>query len=237
MKFILSILLLFTCVQAAQAGEDIQERLGGFYLIARAPEQAEIEGVRTTPAPQAMEILKAAVRLMMDKSPFVTRRLDRLQQNGKVAIIYDATLPRDTLTNVNIAAYFPEFYNPQKGENRFIIGVGRTGIQWEVDHLAAVLAHETAGHAFQDLEGRLRTMRLLDAECEAYLIQEHMSQLLDIPNDTREAIGLRQELDYHWCDDFRRHMVTVQDPSVLEWDQASPDVMVLLDVFEDYLEN
>jgi len=66
--------------------------------------------------------------------------------------------------------HLPDSYGLLAGKRLYLVAVGRLGINWPTDELAAVLAHEFAGHAVQFLERRLTRMRHL--ECEALLVNE-----------------------------------------------------------------
>lgn len=210
-------------------------KVQGVDIYAYPPQTEEIDGIPTTPADVAMSRLSEALNRLVEASPWANQEIARLLKKGKVELFYDARHPANTMTEVNIATYLPDYYDPDEGRHRFVILVGRTGIQWTITELAGALAHEMAGHAVQRLEGRISYMRLLDVECEAYLIHERANQDLGLDKTTREAITIRNSMDNYWCDDFRRHTLQNNLPAATEWDELNPDVPVLLDAFRNYL--
>lgn len=234
-RFLVSLAVLLFTSGPALARDPLHQALAGVDIIAYPPEQSEIDGIPTTSADRALETLHAALTRLLEASPWVAPEIARLRKAGTVELFYDARHPADTLSEVNIAIYLPDYFNPAEGKRRFVVVVGRTGIQWTIDELAGALAHELAGHAIQRLEGRIEVMRLLDIECEAYLIHERANQDLGLDKTTREAISIRRSMDNHWCDDFRRFTLDRDLPVAGEWDKLNPDVPALLDAFREYL--
>lgn len=206
----------------------------GISLVGRWPERDEIDGISTTDPETALRRIARALETVRTRSPMVWQRLEPLKQAGAIRIVYDARIPRKSLTEVNIAYYAPAAYTPAEDKRVFLVLVGRTGIQRSPDVLAAAMAHELAGHAVQHLEGRLTSMRELDAECEAFLVHEQTFQDLGTDKLTDEAIGFRRAMDFHWCDDFRRWTLKTGHPTASEWDALNPDVPALLNAFAKY---
>jgi hypothetical protein len=73
-------------------------------------------------------------------------------------------------------SYFRKPGSKAPPKKDFLIIVSRLGIQWPVRELAAVLVHELVGHGIQHLSDRLKTMRPMDLECEAWMYQERAHQ-------------------------------------------------------------
>ncbi len=215
--------------------ERLQETHRGIYILAEEPEEEVIDGVRTTPAPDAVAFIRAVIDRMSDMSSLIQNRFDDLKQAGHIVILYDARHPDETWESINLASYFPRYYDPAAGDYSFVIIIGRTGIQWDLDRMAAVLAHETAGHAFQHMQGRLLQMRVLDAECEAYLIEERANQDLGADKGSEDSIAFRQALEQHWCSDFRAYTRDNAPEAHAVWEQRDPDISALLYAFRDYL--
>jgi len=114
--------------------------------------------------------------------------------------------------------------------------VGRHGVKWPADELAAVLAHELVGHGIQQQRGRLSKIRELDAECEASLYEEIVNQDLGLDKHSREMVAFRQALENHWCTDFKAYLRAQRPSAMTLWNAIDPDVPKLLAVFEAYLE-
>jgi hypothetical protein len=226
------LLLLSPAARAAE--EPVVLAVGQIQIVGWPPAEAEIDGVRTTEARPAAEKLAAALDRLLAVHPMSVDAIDRLLERGRIEIAYDARHPPDVMTEVNIATFLPHYYAPEEGRRVFLVLVGRTGIQWSVDHLAAALAHELAGHAIQRLEGRIGEMRLLDAECEAYLIDEDAAQALDLDKTARERVEMRRAMESRWCDDFRRWTLENAPQAAEQWNERDPDIRVLLKAFERY---
>ncbi|MDW3205532.1 MAG: hypothetical protein R8L07_08290 [Alphaproteobacteria bacterium] len=219
----------------AEEPDYIAGEIHGMTIFALHPDSDRIGNVRTTDAETALQAIGAAIDLAYRRSPFTRERIDMLQGKGDIQFLYDARHPEDVMTEVNIASFVPKFYDPDQGEHVFLVLIGRTGIQWSSVELAAAVAHELAGHAYQRMEGRLLGMRILDAECEAYLVHEQANQDIGADKTTDEAIALRQATDYHWCDDFRRWTLAEGLTVADEWDALNPNVPALLNAFKSYI--
>jgi hypothetical protein len=224
----------FISVSGAFADQALSRTVGGIHFISFIPETDRIDGIPTTPADVAMERMVLAVETVVKKVPMVGDRLAALKKKGDIEIYYDARHPRDVLATVSLATYFADYYDPAAGKRTFVILFGRAGIQWDANHLASTIAHELAGHAYQDMQGRLEGMTELDAECEAYLVEEHAKQALDYDKTTDEAIALRNNMDHHWCDDFRRYTLEKDRAVSTEWDELNPNIPKLLAAFQAY---
>ncbi|MDF1748278.1 MAG: hypothetical protein P1V34_05320 [Alphaproteobacteria bacterium] len=218
----------------ARAEKALSRTENGIQFIAFFPVSEVIDGVATTPAKSAMTRMVQAVETALEKVPMVRDRIADLKKKGDIQVFYDASHPKDVMSTVTLASYLPAHYNPAAGKRKFIIVFGRTGIQWDANHLASTIAHELAGHAYQDMEGRLEGMTLLDIECEAYLIEEQAKQDLGYDKLTDDAIALRRRMDSYWCDDFRRYTLEKGLKVSAQWDELNPDVPKLLKAFRAY---
>lgn len=227
--------VLLSAAATAQDPDYIAGEIHGMTIFALHPEAERIGNVRTTDAETALQIIGAAIDLAYQESPFARKRIETLKKKGEIQFIYDARHPKNVMSEVNIASFVPQFYDPAQGERVFLVLIGRTGIQWNNEELAAAVSHELAGHAYQRMQGRLMGMRELDAECEAYLVHEQTNQDIGTDKTTDEAIGLRQATDTHWCDDFRRWTLAEDLDVADEWDVLNPDVPALLKAFKAYI--
>jgi hypothetical protein len=109
-----------------------------------------------------------------------------------------------------------------------------------VRELAAVLVHELVGHGTQYLNGRFKSLRNVDLECEAWLYEEMAYQDFRFDKSSREMIKFRQQLEGvgftdGYCSDFKRYMQKNTPARMPYWASLNPDVPKLLEAFEDYL--
>ncbi|NQW01188.1 MAG: sel1 repeat family protein [Rhodospirillales bacterium] len=187
-----------------------------------------------TPA-QAVDALQQAIDLIYAQSKFSVAAFERLKKAGKVTVVYDPEFPKEQLSSVTIAAFFPDFFQKEGHLKEFLVVVGRYGVKWPIDKLAAVVVHELGGHGYQHLRGRTKTDRKIDRECEAQLYEEAALQDFKVARATADMIRFRREMQTNWCSDFRRYMHD-RDPKLMAlWNNGKPFVSDLLAVFEDYL--
>ena len=179
--------------------------------------------------------LKMALDRLYATSPFSVRHIENLKKNGRVTIVYDAAFPKRQLSKVTIAAFFPDFFQKETGGlKQFLVVVGRFGVKWEINKLAAVIAHELVGHGLQHFRGHRDKDRKIDLECEALIYEIKSRQDLGIRPDTNDTIRFRKHVRGNWCADFSRYM-TAQGINVDEaWGYGRPDVPTLLRHFDDY---
>lgn len=227
-------LLLSALPFGSARAEPVVLNVGQIQVVGWPPAEAEIDGVATTKAEPAAQILRRALDRLLKTHPRTVDAVDRLQEHGRIEIAYDARHPRDVMRAVNIATFLPHYFAPDEGRRVFLVLVGRTGIQWSEAALSAALAHELAGHAIQHLEGRLTDMRLLDAECEAYLIGEEAGQAVGIDKTAPEQVEMRRTMERRWCDDFRRWTLEAAPDAAAQWRERDPNVRVLLEAFDRY---
>ncbi len=169
-------------------------------------------------------------------SPLAARAVDTLKANGRIEIIYDPAFPNEKQTEFEVAAYYPHYFDPGgTGGRVFLVVVGRHGIKWPTRELAAVLAHELAGHGLQRLRGTFQSMRDFDRECEAQLYQEQAIQDLHVDKNSAFQVRFRQDLEQRYCADFRRYQ-EMRAPATLKlWDARNPNVPRLLALFHQYM--
>lgn len=183
----------------------------------------------------AIDALTKSIDLIYAKSKFSVAAFERLKKAGKVTVVYDPDFPKEKLTSVTIAAFFPDFFQKQGNLKEFLVVVGRFGIKWPLEKLAAVLVHELGGHGYQHLRGRTSTDRKIDRECEALLYEEAALQDFSVKRSTPDMIRYRREMQTNWCSDFRRYMRD-RDPKLMDlWNFGKPEVSKVLVIFEDYL--
>ena len=221
----------------AAESETVRGTSGGVELVAKAaPAEADYEiGIV---APQAgLANIRAALELLVNRSPTSAAAIDELIRGGAVTIVYDPRFPRRTagFSGLRLAAFRHDGEADPASPLRFPVVVGRHGIKWAPAALAFIIAHELVGHGLQHLRGRLGFMRELDSECEAYLYQEIAHQELGLDKRSREMIQFRNALEQRWCSDFRRYLAAREPAAVALWEAMDPDVQALLAAFERYV--
>jgi len=184
---------------------------------------------------EALARLQEALDRIYGGSPLSASKIDQLKRNGRVVMIYDPAFPKERLASVTIAAFFPDYYQHQGAMKDFIVVVGRYGIKWPRDKLAAIIVHELVGHGLQHLRGRTDRDRKIDRECEARLYEEAAYQDFRLPRATPQMIRFRKDMERNWCADFRLFMRRQKPQSMALWNYGTPKVPELLAVFEEYL--
>ena len=179
--------------------------------------------------------LRMALDRLYATSPFSVRHLETLKENGRVTIVYDAAFPKRQLSKVTIAAFFPDFFQKETGGlKHFLVVVGRFGVKWETNKLAAVIAHELVGHGLQHFRGHRDKDRKIDLECEALIYEMRSRQDLGIRPDTNDNIRFRKHVRGNWCADFGRYMTARGLNVDKAWGYGRPNVPTLLRHFDDY---
>jgi hypothetical protein len=179
--------------------------------------------------------LRMALDRLYATSPFSVRHLETLKENGRVTIVYDAAFPKRQLSKVTIAAFFPDFFQKETGRlKQFLVVVGRFGVKWETNKLAAVIAHELVGHGLQHFRGHRDKDRKIDLECEALIYEMRAQQDLGIRPDTNGNIRFRKHVRGNWCADFGRYMTAHGLNVDKAWGYGRPNVPTLLRHFDDY---
>ncbi|NQU59746.1 MAG: sel1 repeat family protein [Rhodospirillales bacterium] len=221
--------------------EQIQLIHKGVLLIATAPPAGAKFSISLVAPKPGMEKMRDALNLLYEKSELSRTTIEKLKKNGQVFIVYDPKFPNkvEDLTRIKAAMFFPNYFKnrgDKKIEKSFLTIVTRFGIKWTTPELAGVLAHELVGHAVQQLLGRIDILRELDLECEAWLYQEQVLQDLGVDKFHRDIVNFRQNLENHYCSDFKRHLRQKDPPSLKLWDVLNPDVPWLLAAFEIYVQ-
>ena len=179
--------------------------------------------------------LRMALDRLYATSSSSVRHLETLKENGRVTIVYDAAFPKRQLSKVTIAAFFPDFFQKEPGGlKQFLVVVGRFGVKWETNKLAAVIAHELVGHGLQHFRGHRDKDRKIDLECEALIYEMRAQQDLGIRPDTNDNIRFRKHVRGNWCADFGRYMTARGLNVDKAWGYGRPNVPTLLRHFDDY---
>lgn len=215
----------------------IEDRVNGVHLIALPQDPKKKYDTRLLSGEAGLKKLKAALTRLTTKSSFSAKKLDILKRSGTVTLVYlPGDAPKSAATGENIAVFLPKFLpSPLPHGRSFQVIVGRHGVKWPVNELAAVLAHELVGHGLQHQRKRMKKMRPIDLECEAYLYEELANQDLGLNKRSSEMVRFRKGLETHWCADFKRYMRRARKSDLKLWDTLNPDVPLLLTIFDDYL--
>lgn len=227
---------------AVAADERLVWKHRGITLIALPPKPDTPGDVKFIDGAAAHKRLAASYDLLVGRSPKIRRAIERLKSDGLVLLYYlpwdlEATSIGGNSSEVvaQFLPHFPDSYGLLTGKRRYLVAVGRLGINWPTDELAAVLAHEFAGHAVQLLERRLTRMRHLDLECEALLVNEQVNQDLGLDKSSHEMIEFRQMMERHFCRDFIAYLKGALPAAISLWDERNPDMPRLQSLFRQYL--
>lgn len=220
-------------------GAGASRTVDGIHLIALAAERDAPFDVSVPSSTEGLDRIEAALRLIDGKSPSNAAIIRRLKAAGAVTLIYYPNNFRDRyrLNTQTVALFMPEFLKQRGiGDERtaFPVVINQFGVKWPAAELAAIIAHELAGHGLQHLENRIASGRLLDLECEASLYQEQAYQDLGVPKKARSVVLFRRQMEYRYCADFRSYMQTRAPRELALWDTLNPDVSALLAMFGDY---
>lgn len=222
--------------QSPKTAGEIKRTHKGITFFAQPP----LKGVRydtpNMPSNQGLNKLTRTVDLIYKQLPKSKIAIERLKRAGDVFIGYIPGALEKRLSNaVRVAIYAPDFFKQAGARRRFVIIVGRHGIKWPLQEMTATMVHELTGHAVQDLEGRLKKMRSIDAECEAWLLEEYANQRFGFNKQKRKMINFRKQLELKWCKPFKNY-IRKNKPQILKaWDQLNPRVFTVLTAFPDYL--
>ncbi len=212
----------------------------GITLIAMSPVPGRKFDTSLMSAETALRNLAEAFDRLTARSPLSARRIARLEKSGRVILVYLPDDLKNATGGESIASFLPDFLHKSdhhRRERAFLVVVGRHGIKWPVDELAATLGHELVGHGIQHQRGRLMTIRVMDAECEAYLYEEIANQDLGLNKRDRKMVTFRRNLEEHWCADFKGYLRRERPGTMSIWDTLNPDVPKLLGAFESYLQH
>lgn len=215
----------------------IVETVDGIRFVALPKNPKKTYDTKLLSQKEGLSGLKAALKRLTVKSPFSARKLKVLKDSGTVTLVYlPGDAPKSAATGENVAVFLPKYLpSPLPRGRSFQVIVGRHGVKWPTNELAAVLAHELVGHGIQHQRKRMGKMRPIDLECEAYLYEELANQNLGLDKHSGEMVRFRKGLETHWCADFKRYMRAKRKREVKLWDTLNPNVPKLLAIFEDYL--
>ena len=216
----LAAILLLAAGLASANNVRIEENVDGVRFIALPKDPKKSYDTRLLNGAEGLKKLKAALKRLTSKSPFSKKKLDILKASGTVTLVYlQGDAPKSAATGENIAVFLPKFLpSPLPRARSFQVIVGRHGVKWPTNELAAVLAHELVGHGMQHQRKRLKKMRPIDLEYEAYLYEELANQDLGLSKRSAEMVRFRKGLETHWCADFKRYMRAKRKKELKLWD-------------------
>jgi hypothetical protein len=231
---VLAALVALTLPLAAAAQGDLP-RIShrGVDLYAIEPDPERNFDVSIVSSERGIDAMRAALDLLLSRSYLSANAIATLQKRGRVILLYDPNYPeKGEMLSYTVAGFFPKYFR-ERGD--FLVRVGRHGIKWPAKELAAVIAHELAGHGMQEARGERERMRPLDRECEAWLYEEQAYQDLGVNKSTKPMIEFRKQLEQRECSDFRRYQAETVPVSLRLWETRNPNVTSLLVVFRQYL--
>jgi len=209
----LAVVLVICSPQLSDAAETrvIEASHRGIKLIVLPARPTVKYDVSLVNQDEALRAIQRALDLIFVKSPSSAVKIEHLKANGIVTIIYDPNFPWREITTITMAAFileipesmvkeFPAVFGKiaQGGNTRhFISVVGRHGIKHSTEELAGTIVHELAAHGIQHLQGRIEGRRLLDVECEAFLLQLGAFQDFEMDKFSRNMIMFPCLSGYH----------------------------------------
>ncbi len=236
---VLALLLPAFASQAEDNGIAIDDYFRGIYLKVVPADPAMNPDIPLVGSEEAMGMIKDAIDLIYEKSPFNADALDLLKSRGDVVVIYDPEFPDWSRGDITLAAFLPDFFSPDDnapGNNVFVAMLGRYIIKHSPAEIAAEgIVHELVGHGIQHMQGRLVGMNGLNIECEASLYEMQAFQDLGVDLYTEYMVRFRRELEDRHCDNFKRFMRKRQGWLMPLWDESLLDVRQILAIFDEYL--
>lgn len=187
---------------------------------------------------QGLQNIAKAIDVIYRRSPFSAARLETLKQNGRIVIFYDPSYQNEKKGGFALASFFPDYYkknSKQEDAKQFMVVVGPHVVKWPTEELAMIIVHELVGHGMQHFLGHLDYIRTLDLECAANLYSEKFYQDLGIDKANADVIKFRQEMEMHWCSDFKGYMKENAPSQMALWDVINPDAPKLLTIFNAYV--
>lgn len=226
---------------AAAAGPPRLSQIhSGIRLIAVPLKPGASYDINIVEPQSGLDNLRRALDMLTGHSPLNAAAIATLKKAGEITIVYNPNFPERTVGAFTVAAFSRKaFHGSRRGGGRrsFLVIVGRQGIQWTTPELAAILAHELAGHGLQHQRGEAGHMRSLDRECEAHLYEEKAFQDLKVDKKSRLVVQFRKELENHACVGFKSYMAKNARDVFRTWDDLNPDIRRLLTVFRAYLKS
>jgi hypothetical protein len=228
-----ALLTLLLPLAAAAQGDLARTSHRGVDLYAVAPDPERHFDVTIVPSERGIESMRTALDALLSRSYLSANAIATLQKHGRVILVYDPNYPdKGQMLGYTVAGFFPKYFR-ERGD--FLVRIGRHGIKWPARELAAVIAHELAGHGMQEARGERERMRPLDRECEAWLYEEQAYQDLGVNKSSKPMIEFRKQLEQRECSDFRRYQAEAVPVSLRLWESRNPNVTSLLVVFRQYL--
>ncbi|MFP6741829.1 MAG: hypothetical protein VCD33_09430 [Alphaproteobacteria bacterium] len=205
----------------------------GFPIIGVQPDPTATYDVTIMAPRRALEVIVEGFDLLLQTSPQAAD-LAALMENGDLVIVYYPGHSRNFASTLGTdLAYFTSRSPFQQGtanDKTFTVVFGRYIVKWGAEEIALTLSHELMGHGIQHLRNRLDSMRSLDTECEAYLIEEDVRQRLGIDKRSEMSVRFRQNLEWKFCVSFKQYMAKYEPDALAVWETLNPSVPTLLGV-------
>jgi formylglycine-generating enzyme required for sulfatase activity len=213
----------------------------GIMLMTVEPGDYSHLGVNVMAEAPALKKLRDALNLIYKMSDFSRAKIELMKNEGRVIVVYNPQFPdpKKTASSLLLAVFKPSYFRKPGTDGSlrkdFLVIVGRHGIQWPVPELAAVLVQNLVGFGINHLRGRIKTMRVVDLNCEAWLHQERALQDLKLDKTQNNMVTFRNQLERVNCVDFRKYQRKNSPLEFKVWSALNPDVDRLLVSFERYL--
>ena len=126
--WILALLLFAFAVQATDNRIAIDDYYRGIYLKVVPADPNVNPDISLIGSREAMGALKNAIDLIYEKSPFNADALDLLKSKGDVVVIYDPGFPEWSRSDITLAAFLPDLFEPAAdapGDTVFVAMLGR----------------------------------------------------------------------------------------------------------------
>lgn len=211
----------------------------GVTIVGVQPDQAKTYDVTIMEPQRALEAIVEGFDLLLRTSPHAVADLATLKESGGVRMFYHPDFPfkNASSTGSTLAAFFPRspFQEDIGPGKTYTVVFGRYIVKWDAVWIAIAISHELMGHGMQHYKNRLETMDVLDAECEAYLVDEDVRQRLGIDKRSDLSVRVRQGFEWKYCAPFKQYMTKFEPDTMALWQSLNPNIPALLGVFERYI--
>ena len=220
---------------------DKTEKTNGMTMVVMPADPQVNYGVALLSSDEALAKMKAVMALIHQKSSYSRREIARLVKTGNVILAYDPAYPKKgkDLAKVRIAGFSKDYelgISPGGKKRSYMAIVGRHGIKWPLEKLAAVVVHELVGHGVQHMEGRWNPKRQNDMECEAWLYESQAYADFGVGRLSSDMIKFQKQLS-RYCNGFTRYLESSDPAGLKAWKVLNRDVPMILKHFRRYLES
>ena len=126
----------------------LRQHFQGVILQAMTPPPGKSFDTSVLGAEAGLARIRSALDRLISGSPHSARRLRRLLNNGRAFLIYSPSDLKNDHGGENVAAFLPDYrlkLTAHDARKDFRVVIGRHGVKWPIDELAAILAHDIVG--------------------------------------------------------------------------------------------